>query len=82
MKATANGFPRKKEVRGASITSELPLVRWWLLRLVVWAILTYNWQSAFVITGAMGLLWVGLWLLLYRSPDEHPALLGLRKNLH
>src|SRR4029079_2054547 len=42
--------------------------------LVVWAILSYNWQSAFVITGAMGLLWVVLWLLLYRSPDEHPAL--------
>src|ERR1044072_3255495 len=42
--------------------------------LVAWAILSYNWQSAFVITGAMGLVWVALWLLLYQPPDTHSAL--------
>src|SRR5215470_3719440 len=42
--------------------------------LVAWAILNYNWQSAFVVTGAMGLVWVLLWLLFYRPPHEHPAL--------
>jgi MFS transporter, ACS family, hexuronate transporter len=75
MKATAEWFPAKERGLaggiyniGASVGSMVAPP------LVVWAILTYNWQSAFVITGAMGLLWVGLWLLLYRSPDEHPAL--------
>ena len=42
--------------------------------LVVWAILHYNWQSAFVITGALGLVWVALWLFFYNSPDKHRGL--------
>jgi ACS family hexuronate transporter-like MFS transporter len=42
--------------------------------LVAWAILYYNWQSSFVITGSLGLIWVALWLLFYRSPEKHPAL--------
>ncbi|HTL67780.1 MAG TPA: MFS transporter [Lacunisphaera sp.] len=42
--------------------------------LVAWAILVYNWQAAFVFTGALGLVWVGLWLWLYQPPEKHPAL--------
>ncbi|RZT04294.1 MFS transporter, ACS family, hexuronate transporter [Duganella sp. CF402] len=42
--------------------------------LVVWAILHYNWQSAFVITGALGLVWVALWLWLYDAPARHKRL--------
>lgn len=42
--------------------------------LVAWAILTYNWQMAFVITGAIGLVWVTLWVLFYNSPAKHRAL--------
>src|SRR6266851_10092084 len=33
-----------------------------------------QWQAAFLITGAMGLLWVVLWLFLYQSPEKHSAL--------
>lgn len=40
--------------------------------LVVYLILKYGWQSAFVVTGAVGILWVALWLLLYRAPEDHP----------
>jgi len=42
--------------------------------LVAWAILYYNWQAAFVITGALAVLWAFLWLFFYRSPKAHPAL--------
>jgi len=42
--------------------------------LVAWAILTYNWQAAFVVTGALGLFWVILWLFFYRDPDRNPRL--------
>jgi len=75
MKATAEWFPAKERGIaggvfniGASVGSMLapPLVSW--------AILFYNWQAAFVITGALGLLWVVLWLVCYRSPQQHPAL--------
>jgi ACS family hexuronate transporter-like MFS transporter len=40
--------------------------------LVVLLILRFGWQSAFVATGAAGMVWVAIWLLLYRSPDRHP----------
>jgi ACS family hexuronate transporter-like MFS transporter len=42
--------------------------------LVVFLILNYNWQTAFVVTGFVGLIWVGVWLLAYRSPEEHRRL--------
>jgi arabinan endo-1,5-alpha-L-arabinosidase len=36
--------------------------------LAAWAIWTYNWRVAFVITGALGLVWVPLWLLFMSRP--------------
>jgi ACS family hexuronate transporter-like MFS transporter len=29
---------------------------------------------AFVLTGAIGLVWASLWLCFYHSPDKHPKL--------
>lgn len=40
--------------------------------LVVYLILHYSWRSAFVVTGALGVMWVGVWALLYRAPEDHP----------
>ena len=37
---------------------------------VPWLAQNWGWQSAFVVTGAVGLLWIGLWLPLYRRPRE------------
>ncbi len=75
MKATAEWFPAKERGLaggvyniGASAGSMLAPP------LVVWAILTYNWRAAFAITGALGLVWVVLWLLFYQPPEKHPAL--------
>jgi ACS family hexuronate transporter-like MFS transporter len=42
--------------------------------LVVFCIVEYDWQMAFVITGGVALLWVALWLVFFRSPQEHPRL--------
>jgi len=33
-----------------------------------------NWKWAFIITGLLGFFWIGLWLLLYHKPSEHPKL--------
>lgn len=32
----------------------------------------YGWQSAFLVTGAVGLCWLILWFWLYRKPETHP----------
>lgn len=37
--------------------------------LVPWIALRWGWQWAFVGTGALGFLWLLLWIPLYRSPD-------------
>ena len=72
MKATAEWFPASERGlaggvfnTGASVGSMLATP------LVAWAILTYNWRVAFVITGALGFIWVALWLTFYRSPAKH-----------
>ena len=75
MKTVATWFPAQERGFaggmfniGASIGSVLAPP------LVVWAVLTWNWRAAFVLTGAFGLAWVALWLLFYRAPDQHPAM--------
>lgn len=40
--------------------------------LVNWLASDGNWRYAFVATGALGLVWVVPWLMLYRKPSEHP----------
>jgi ACS family hexuronate transporter-like MFS transporter len=36
--------------------------------------LRYGWRSAFVFTGALGLVWVAIWALAYRRPQDHARL--------
>lgn len=33
-----------------------------------------SWRPAFLITGALGFIWILLWLKFYRSPDSHPQI--------
>ncbi|MFN7934906.1 MAG: MFS transporter [Bryobacteraceae bacterium] len=40
--------------------------------LVVYLLKFYDWRTAFVITGAMGLFWLAAWMWLYRLPKDHP----------
>ena len=39
--------------------------------LVPWITAVYGWRAAFIFTGALGFVWLILWLLLYRKPEEH-----------
>ena len=72
MKAVSEWFPaRERGLAGGVYNVGASFGSMLAPPLVVWAILHYNWQSAFVITGALGLVWVALWLLCYNSPDKH-----------
>jgi ACS family hexuronate transporter-like MFS transporter len=35
--------------------------------------LAFGWRAAFVVPGALGLLWTVVWLSVYRVPQEHPS---------
>ena len=49
--------------------------------LIAWLAVSYGWRFAFVITGALGLVWVMPWLWLYRPPHEHPRLSDAERTL-
>jgi ACS family hexuronate transporter-like MFS transporter len=75
MKAVSEWFPARERGLaggvyniGASVGSMLAPP------LVTWAIFHYNWQTAFVITGGLGFVWLVAWLALYHSPAKHPRL--------
>jgi ACS family hexuronate transporter-like MFS transporter len=42
--------------------------------LVAWAVAAHSWRLAFVVAGALGLVWTLAWLLWYRSPAKHRRL--------
>jgi ACS family hexuronate transporter-like MFS transporter len=42
--------------------------------LVAWAVMTQSWRLAFVVAGAMGLIWTVAWLLWYQTPARHRRL--------
>src|SRR6188768_632759 len=75
MKATAEWFPaRERGLAGGFFNMGASLGSMLAAPLVAWAILTYNWQFAFVLTGMLGLAWVALWLVCYEPPSRHRAL--------
>src|SRR6516165_1705466 len=43
--------------------------------LVVWLFHAFGtWRPAFLITGALGFLWLAVWMAVYRRPEEHPCI--------
>ena len=72
-KAVAEWFPVRERALGMAIfNSGAALGAVVAPPLIVFLQLRFGWQSTFVVTGALGLLWLPLWLTVYRSPDQHP----------
>ena len=48
--------------------------------LLIWIQLRWGWQAGFIVVGALGLLWLVPWLILYRTPpatgDEHSGVVA------
>jgi ACS family hexuronate transporter-like MFS transporter len=75
MKATAEWFPaRERGLAGGVYNIGASFGSMLAPPLVAWAVLRYDWQAAFAITGGLGFVWLVLWLLFYDSPERHPAL--------
>jgi ACS family hexuronate transporter-like MFS transporter len=82
MKAVSEWFPaRERGLAGGVFNIGASVGSMLAPPLVVWAILTFDWRAAFVVTGAMGLAWVALWLVFYRSPQTHPGLSDAERTL-
>src|SRR5262249_32795500 len=72
IKATAEWFPRRERALATGIFNAGTNVGALIAPLVVpWLALWWGWQSAFVVTGLVGLVWVVFWLPLYDQPERH-----------
>jgi ACS family hexuronate transporter-like MFS transporter len=71
IKATAEYFPKKERSFATGIFNSGSNVGAILAPLTVpWIAKNWGWESAFVIIGAVGFLWLFFWLAFYEKPDE------------
>lgn len=72
IKCVAEWFPKKERALATGIFNAGTNAGAIVTPLVVpWITMYWGWQWAFVITGALGFVWLIFWLLLYRKPEEH-----------
>ena len=75
IKTVAEWFPKKERAFATGIFNSGSNVGAIVAPLIVpWIAISYGWQWAFIITGAVGFVWLAFWLALYRPPEEHPRL--------
>ncbi|MEO7675098.1 MAG: MFS transporter [Pyrinomonadaceae bacterium] len=75
VKTTAEWFPKKERAFATGIFNSGSNVGAIITPLVVpFIAINYGWQLAFIITGALGFIWLAFWLLLYRKPEEQQRL--------
>jgi len=75
IKTIAEWFPKKERALATGIFNSGTNVGAVVAPLTVpWLALTYGWRSAFIITGALGFVWLVFWLLLYHKPESHPRI--------
>ncbi|MGH7602782.1 MAG: MFS transporter [Gemmatimonadaceae bacterium] len=71
IKAVAEWFPQKERALAAGIFNAGTNMGAILTPLIVpWIALKWGWRWAFVATGALGFLWLLLWIPLYRNPER------------
>lgn len=72
IKAVAEWFPKKERAFATGLFNAGTNIGAIVTPLVVPAItLAWGWQMAFIVTGIAGLIWLPIWLLVYRRPREH-----------
>lgn len=72
IKAVAEWFPKKERAFATGLFNAGTNIGAIVTPLVVPAIvLAWGWQAAFIVTGLGGLIWLPVWFLLYRRPQEN-----------
>jgi ACS family hexuronate transporter-like MFS transporter len=75
IKTVAEWFPTKERAFATGIFNAGTNVGAVVAPLIVPPIaLAWGWRWAFIVTGAIGFLWLLVWYLYYESPDRHPRL--------
>jgi len=75
VKSVAEWFPKKERAFAAGLFNSGSTVGAILAPIIVSGItVTFGWQWAFIITGALGFIWVIFWMAYYHAPGKHPKI--------
>jgi len=75
IKATAIWFPKKERALATSLFNSGANVGAILAPAIVpWLAFKFGWQSAFLVAGAIGFLWLFLWMPWFEIPEKKPGL--------
>ena len=73
IKTVAEWFPKKERAFATGLFNAGSNIGAIVAPLTVpWIAMHLGWRWAFILTGAIGLCWLLLWLPLYRRPEQHP----------
>ncbi|HYP49799.1 MAG TPA: MFS transporter, partial [Pyrinomonadaceae bacterium] len=75
IKTVSEWFPKKERALATGIFNSGTNVGALATPLIVpWLATAYGWQEAFIVTGAIGFIWLVLWLWIYRKPEDDTRL--------
>lgn len=75
IKSTAEWFPKKERALATGLFNSGANIGAVIAPLVVpWLTLMWSWREAFIFTGALGFIWVILWIIFYQIPRNHKKL--------
>lgn len=73
IKATAEYFPKKDRALATSIFNAGATVGALAAPVTIPFIAkAWGWEASFLIIGALGFVWMGLWVMVYKKPEVHP----------
>lgn len=72
IKGVAEWFPKKQRALATGIFNSGANIGAVVTPAVVpWLTITYGWYISFIVTGAIGFLWLVAWLVMYERPEIH-----------
>jgi ACS family hexuronate transporter-like MFS transporter len=75
IKAVTEWFPKKERALATGLFNAGTNIGAIVTPLIVPAlVLSFGWQMTFVITGLLGLIWLPIWLIVYRKPRDQKRL--------
>lgn len=75
IKAVAEYFPKKERSLATGIFNSGANVGAILAPLTIpWIYRNWGWESAFIIVGIVGFVWLAFWLMMYEKPEKQPKL--------
>lgn len=82
VRAVSEWFPMRERALAVGIFNAGTALGSTIAPIVVWAVTALlGWRAAFVVTGALGFVWVFVWARFYRVPDAHPRLGAAERTL-